>query len=59
MHVHLDVPGQVLGVAAYNPRSELVEALVQELRVLVEPLGRVDQVAGIEVNGETRDGPRP
>jgi hypothetical protein len=50
--VHLDLPRQVFGVAAHDPRAEFVEAFVQHVGVAVEGDGRVDQVARVEVHGE-------
>jgi hypothetical protein len=50
--LHFDFPRNILGVAADNPRAELLEALADQQSVFVESLRRVDQVAGIEVDGK-------
>ena len=47
VHLHRIGPRQVLGMAAGNPLAKLVERVVEERRVIVKFLGRVDRVAGV------------
>src|SRR5580704_16730143 len=54
MNVELDDPGQILRMAGYDPRPQLAEAIGDDFTVAVEAFRRVDDVANIEVNAESR-----